>query len=147
MRKDVFNEIIQDNMNSTLVSVTLSGGLKLGQALEIEGNRTTRTTISFAKLEETYVAIRKHIDVSYDYNGQVRKGDSRNADFYLGYEEIVAIEFFDAFLQQVEQEARKSAEKERQKAREVERKKADAAKAEKKKAKGNDLFLETAGDI
>lgn len=147
MRKDVFNEIIQDNMNSTLVSVTLSGGLKLGQAVEIEGNRTTRTTISFAKLEETYVAIRKHIDVSYDYSGQVRKGDARNADFYLGYEEIIAIEFFDAFLQQVEQEERKSAEKERQKAREAERKKADAARAEKKKAKGEDIFLETAGDI
>lgn len=148
MRKEVFNEIIQANMNNTLVSVTLSGGIKIGQALEIDGNRTTRTSISFVKIEENYVAIRKHIDVSYDYSGSSRKGDARNNDFYLGYEEIVAIEFYDDFVTQVEQQERRNAEKEKQKAREAERKKAELkAQAEKEKALKDAIFVKTAGDI
>lgn len=145
MKKEVFHEIISDNMNSTLVSVTLSGGIKLGQTLEIDGNRTTRTSVSFSKLEDTYVAIRKHTEVSYDYSGQTRNGDIRNDDFYLGYEEIIALEFFDQFQQQIENEERKSREKEKQKERDMERKKNEANRAEMKK--NQKIFIESEGGI
>ena len=145
MKKEVFHEIISDNMNSTLVSVTLSGGIKLGQTLEIYGNRTTRTSVSFSKLEDTYVAIRKHTEVSYDYSGQTRNGDIRNDDFYLGYEEIIALEFFDQFQQQIENEERKSREKEKQKERDMERKKNEANRAEMKK--NQKIFIESEGGI
>lgn len=145
MKKEVFHEIISDNMNSTLVSVTLSGGIRLGQSIEIDGNRTTRTNISFAKLEDSYVAVRKHTEVSYDYSGQSRNGDSRNDDYYLGYEEIIAIEFFDTFQQQIDNEARKNAEKEKQKARDEERRQNEENRAKMKK--NQQIFVESEGGI
>ncbi len=148
MRREVFNEIVQANMNNSLVSVTLSGGVKIAQALEIDGNRTTRTSISFVKIEETYVAIRKHIDVSYDYSGSSRKGDATNNDYYLGYEEIVAIEFYDDFATQIEQQERRDEEKRKSREREAERKKAEIkAQAVRAEAQKDKLFVETAGDI
>ena len=102
MKKEVFNQIVVDNIDSKLISVILSSGIKLSQELEIEGNRTTRTSVKFIKIEDTYVGIRKHTDVTYDYSGQISKGDSRNADFYMGYDEIVALEFYDEVAKQIE---------------------------------------------
>ncbi len=145
MKKEVFNQIIQDNINSKLISVTLTGGMKLGEALEIEGNRTMRTSVSFIKLEENYVAVRKHTDVSYDYSGQTRTGDARNADFYLGYEEIIALEFFDLFFDEMEKEQKKNAAK--QKEKEYQAHKKQIEKERKRKEKEEKLFIETAGDI
>ncbi len=40
--------------------------------------------------------------MTYDYSGQISKGDSRNADFYMGYDEIVALEFYDEVAKQIE---------------------------------------------
>lgn len=145
MKKEVFHEIISDNMNSTLVSVTLSGGIKLGQTLEIDGNRTTRSHVTFSKIEENYVAIRKHTEVSYDYSGQTRNGDVRNDDFYLGYEEIIALEFFDTFQQQLENEERKSREKAKQRERDEERKQNESNRAQMKKKQ--QIFVESEGGI
>ena len=102
MKKEVSNQIVVDNIDSKLISVILSSGIKLSQELEIEGNRTTRTSVKFIKIEDTYVGIRKHTDVTYDYSGQISKGDSRNADFYMGYDEIVALEFYDEVAKQIE---------------------------------------------
>ena len=62
MKKEVFNQIVVDNIDSKLISVILSSGIKLSQELEIEGNRTTRTSVKFIKIEDTYVGIRKHTD-------------------------------------------------------------------------------------
>lgn len=145
MRREVFHEIVSANMNSSLVSVTLSGGIRIGKSIEIDGNRTTRTSISFAKLEDDYVAIRRHTEISYDYSGQSRNGDIRNDDFYLGYEEIVAIEFFDTVSQQIENEERKIAEKEKQKERDAERMQNEANRAKMKE--NQKIFVESEGGI
>ena len=99
-KKDLTGSI--SSIDSKLISVILSSGIKLSQELEIEGNRTTRTSVKFIKIEDTYVGIRKHTDVTYDYSGQISKGDSRNADFYMGYDEIVALEFYDEVAKQIE---------------------------------------------
>lgn len=145
MKKEVFNQIVVDNIDSTLVSVTLSNGIKLGQELVVEGNRTTRTNVTFIKIEDTYVAIRKHTDVTYDYSGQISKGDSRNADFYMGYEEIVAIEFYDEIVKPIYgNEVPQSAPKERH---EIIQKKKSALAEKKKKKPEDELFIKTAGDI
>ena len=52
MKKEVFNQIVVDNIDSKLISVILSSGIKLSQELEIEGNRTTRTSVKFIKIED-----------------------------------------------------------------------------------------------
>lgn len=100
MKKEVFNQIVMDNMNATLVSVVLSNGMRLNRDLLIEGNKTTTTQVTFIKIEETYVAVRRKMEVSYDYSGQIRKGDSEYADFYMGYEDIAALEFYEEAVKQ-----------------------------------------------
>ena len=144
MKKEVFNQIVVDNIDSKLISVILSSGIKLSQELEIEGNRTTRTSVKFIKIEDTYVGIRKHTDVTYDYSGQISKGDSRNADFYMGYDEIVALEFHDEVAKQIEDG--KAAEGKHEI---ISKPKGKYAPKEsgKKKSVEEELFIKTAGDI
>ena len=139
MKKEVFNQIVVDNIDSKLISVILSSGIKLSQELEIEGNRTTRTSVKFIKIEDTYVGIRKHTDVTYDYSGQIR-----NADFYMGYDEIVALEFYDEVAKQIEDG--KAAEGKHEI---ISKPKGKYAPKEsgKKKSVEEELFIKTAGDI
>lgn len=142
MRKEVFNQIVMDNIDATLVSVILSNGTKLSRDLLIEGNKTTTTQVTFIRIEEEYVAIRRKMDVTYDYSGQTRKGDAQYADYCLGYEEIVALEFYE--------ESVKKALDEKAKAEvaplmnEVEEKYVEKAK---KMNVEDELFIRTAGDI
>ena len=100
MKKEVFNQIVMDNIDATLVSVILSNGEKLSRDLLIEGNKTTSTQVTFIRIEENYVAVRRKMDITYDYSGQTRKGDAQYADFCLGYEDIVALEFYEESIKQ-----------------------------------------------
>lgn|GEM_PF-1265780 len=150
MKKDVFNTIVVENIDSTLVSVTLSGGIRIAQELLIEGNRTSKTDVTFIKIEDTYVGIRKRTEVTYDYSGQTRKGDVRHADFYMGYDEIVALEFFDknAKLVSDSQAAAEGGETSRHGI--VAKPLSDLtrqAKERERKEKEEQLFIPTAGDI
>lgn len=148
MKKEVFNQIVVDNIDSTLMSVTLSGGIKLGQELMIEGNRTTRTNVTFIKIEDTYVAIRKHTEVSYDYSGQIHKGDSRNADFYMGYEDIIAMEFYDEIIKPIYGNEVADEKASKQEKHEIIKKdKGKISSRVKKKNATDELFIKTAGDI
>lgn len=142
MKKEVFNQIVVDNIDATLVSVVLSNGMKLSRDLLIEGNKTTTTQVTFIKIEETYVAVRRKMEVTYDYSGQIRKGDSEYADFYMGYEDIAALEFYEEAVKQALDEMAK----------------ADAAplmnevqeeyvQKAKKINEEESLFIKTAGDI
>lgn len=147
MKKEIFNQIVVDNIDSTLVSVLLSNGTKISQELEIEGNRTTRTNVTFIKIEDTYVAIRKHTEVSYDYNGQISKGDSRNADFYMGYEEIVAMEFYDEFVKPIYGNEIPGEEAKPKHEIIPKQKSAYADRNKRPKSPEEELFIKTAGDI
>ena len=142
MRKEVFNEIIMDNMDATLVSVILSNGTKLSRDLLIEGNKTTSTQVTFIRIEENYVAIRRKMDVTYDYSGQTRKGDAQYADYCLGYEEIVALEFYEESIKQALDEKAKAESAPLM--NEVEEKYVEKAK---KVNIEDELFIKTAGDI
>lgn len=144
MKKEIFNQIVVDNIDSTLVSVILSNGLHITQELEIEGNRTTRTSVTFIKIEDTYVGIRKHSDVTYDYSGQISKGDSRNSDFYLGYDEIVALEFFDEVARPSYGQGIDDSEQPRH---EIIQKEKGTYTGKKKTSLEDELFIQTAGDI
>lgn len=144
MKKEIFNQIVVDNINSTLVSVVLSNGLRISQELEIEGNRTTRTSVTFIKIEDSYVGIRQHSDVTYDYSGQISKGDSRNSDFYLGYDEIVALEFFDEVARPAYGQDTMGSEQQRH---EIIQKQKGIYEDRKKASIEEELFIRTAGDI
>lgn len=144
MKKEIFNQIVVDNIDSTLVSVILNNGLRISQELEIEGNRTTRTSVTFIKIEDSYVGIRKHSDVTYDYSGQISKGDSRNSDFYLGYDEIVALEFFDEVAKPVYGHEVPGIDQQRH---EIIQKEKGTYTGKKKSSLEDELFLKTAGDI
>ncbi len=147
MKKEVFNTIVVENIDSTLVSVTLSGGIKIAQELLIEGNRTSRTEVSFIKIEDTYVGIRKRTEVTYDYSGQTRKGDVRHADFYMGYDEIVALEFFDKNAKLIS-DSRATAEGDDVNRHGIVAKPlSDPSRMAKKKSEEEQLFIPTAGDI
>lgn len=147
MKKEVFNQIVVDNIDSSLVSVTLSGGIKLGQELVIEGNRTTKTNVTFIKIEDTYVAIRKHTEVSYDYSGQIHKGDTRNADFYMGYEDIIAMEFFDEIVKPIYGNEVPEDSSKGEKHEIIKKDKGKISSRVKKKNPEDELFIKTAGDI
>lgn len=142
MKKEVFNQIVVDNIDATLVSVILSNGMKLSRDLLIEGNKTTTTQITFIKIEETYVAVRRKMEVSYDYSGQIRKGDSEYADFYMGYEDIAALEFYEEAVKQALDEMAKAEAAPLM--NEVEPEYVEKAK---KKSEEDSLFIKTAGDI
>lgn len=144
MKKEIFNQIVVDNIDSTLVSVILSNGLHITQELEIEGNRTTRTNVTFIKIEDNYVGIRKHSDVTYDYSGQISKGDSRNSDFYLGYDEIVALEFFDEVSRPSYGQPGEEGKPPRH---EIIQKQNVKFTGGKKPSLEEELFIQTAGDI
>jgi len=131
-----------DNLDATLVSVVLSSGMKLSRELEIEGNKTTTTTVTFIKIEDDYVAVRRRMDVTYDYSGQTRKGDAQYADFYMGYDEILALEFFEESIKQALDEKAKAEEKPLM----TETPQEYVEKA-KKIQEEESLFLKTAGDI
>ena len=142
MRKEVFNQIVMDNIDATLVSVILSNGMKLSRDLLIEGNKTTSTQVTFIRIEEEYVAIRRKMDITYDYSGQIRKGDAQYADYCLGYEEIVALEFYEESVKQALDE--KSKAESAPLMNEVEEKYIEKAK---KINIEEELFIKTAGDI
>ena len=142
MRKEVFNQIVVDNIDATLVSVILSNGMKLSQELLIEGNKTTTTQVTFIKIEDTYVAVRRKMDVTYDYSGQIRKGDAQYADFYLGYEDIAAIEFFEESVKQALDEKAKA-----EAAPLMNQVQEEYVEKAKKINEEESLFLKTAGDI
>ncbi len=146
MKKEVFNQIVMDNLDATLVSVILSNGMKLSQELEIDGNKTTTTNITFIKIEDTYVAVRRKMEVTYDYSGQIRKGDSKYADFYMGYDDIAALEFFEESVKQALDElARADAQP---LMNEPDEKYVEKAAEEKRKRNEEEsLFIKTAGDI
>ncbi|MBR4759538.1 MAG: hypothetical protein IK078_05245 [Lachnospiraceae bacterium] len=151
MKKDVFNTIVVDNIDCTLVSVTLTGGMRIAQELLIEGNRTSRTEVTFIKIEDTYVGIRKRTEVTYDYSGQTRKGDVRHADFYMGYDEIVALEFFDKNAALVtENEVKAAGGTSENRHGIIVKPKSELtkkAKEREKKEKEDQLFIPSAGDI
>lgn len=142
MRKEVFNQIVMDNIDATLVSVILSNGTKLSRDLLIEGNKTTTTQVTFIRIEENYVAVRRKMDITYDYSGQTRKGDAQYADFCLGYEDIVALEFYEESIKQALDEKAKAEVTPLM--NEVEEK---YVKKSKKKNVEDELFIKTAGDI
>ncbi|MCR4690272.1 MAG: hypothetical protein K5739_02880 [Lachnospiraceae bacterium] len=152
MKREVFNTIVMENINSTLVSVTLSGGIRISQELLIEGNRTSKTDVSFIKIEDTYVGIRQRTEVTYDYTGQTRKGDSRHADYYMGYDEIVALEFYDKSATAVS-DSKETASNEEHASRHgiVSKPLSDLSQQAKSKerllAEAGNLFIPTAGDI
>lgn len=148
MRKEVFNQIVVDNIDSTLISVTLSGGMKLAEELIIEGNRTTKTSVTFIKIEDTYVAVRKHTQISYDYSGQIHKGDTRNADFYMGYEDIIALEFYDEIVRPIYgNEVPPEMQQNNEKPEIIKKDKGKISSRVKKKKAEDELFIKTAGDI
>ncbi|MCR5418400.1 MAG: hypothetical protein K6E84_05740 [Lachnospiraceae bacterium] len=149
MKKDVFNTIVMENIDSTLVSVTLSGGIRIAQDILIEGNRTSKTNVTFIKIEDTYVGIRKRTEVTYDYSGQTRKGDVRHADFYMGYDEIVALEFFDknAKLVSDSQSTDAGSESRHGIVAKPLSNITQQAKEKERKEKEEQLFIPTAGDI
>ena len=150
MKKDVFNTIVVDNIDCTLVSVTLTGGMRIAQELLIEGNRTSRTEVTFIKIEDTYVGIRKRTEVTYDYSGQTRKGDVRHADFYMGYDEIVALEFFDKNAKLVSDNEVNAVGGTENRHGIIVKPKSELtkqAREREKKAKEDQLFIPSAGDI
>lgn len=142
MKKEVFNQIVMDNIDATLVSVILSNGEKLSRDLLIEGNKTTSTQVTFIRIEENYVAVRRKMDITYDYSGQTRKGDAQYADFCLGYEDIVALEFYEESIKQALDEKAKAESAPLM--NEVEEKYVEKAK---KINVEDELFIKTAGDI
>ncbi len=144
MQKEVFNQIIVDNIDATLVSVVLSNGMVLSRKLEIEGNRTTSTNVTFIKIEETYVGVREKLDVTYDYSGQTRKGDSKYADYYMAYEDIVALEFYEESVKKALEENEKAQTRQASLPNEVER---EYVEKSQKKSVEEELFIKTAGDI
>nr|MBQ8252659.1 hypothetical protein [Lachnospiraceae bacterium] len=142
MKKEVFNQIVVDNIDATLVSVVLSNGMKLSKDLLIEGNKTTTTNVTFIKIEDNYVAVRRRMDVSYDYSGQTRQGDSEYADFYMGYEDIAALEFYEeAVKQALDEKAKAEAAPLMNEVQE------EYVQKAKKINEEESLFLKTAGDI
>lgn len=142
MKKEVFNQIVMDNIDATLVSVILSNGTKLSRDLLIEGNKTTSTKVTFIRIEDNYVAVRRKMDITYDYSGQTRKGDAQYADFCLGYEDIVALEFYEESIKQALDEKAKAESAPLM--NEVEEKYVEKAK---KMNIEDELFIKTAGDI
>ena len=150
MKKDVFNSIVMENIDSELVSITLTGGIRIAQELLIEGNRTSRTEVSFIKIEDTYVGIRQRTEITYDYTGQTRKGDVRHADYYMGYDEIVALEFYDKSAKLLSENENKGDESHASRHGIVSKPLSDLsqqAKDKALKAKDDQLFIPTAGDI
>ncbi len=150
MKREVFNTIVMENINSKLVSVTLSGGIRIAQELLIEGNRTSKTDVTFIKIEDTYVGIRKRTEITYDYSGQTRKGDVRHADYYMGYDEIVALEFFDKNAKLMGEQQERDAGGQSSRHGIVSKPLSDLsqqAKEREKKAKEDQLFIPSAGDI
>ena len=142
MKKEVFNQIVVDNIDATLVSVILSNGMKLSRDLLIEGNKTTTTQVTFIKIEETYVAVRRKMDVLYDYSGQIRKGDPEYADFYMGYEDIAALEFYEESVKQALDEMAKA-----EAAPLMNEVQDEYVEKAKKINEEESLFIKTAGDI
>ena len=149
MKREVFNTIVMENIDSKLVSVTLSGGIRISQELLIEGNRTSKTDVTFIKIEDTYVGIRKRTEISYDYSGQTRKGDVRHADYYMGYDEIVALEFYDknAKLLGESTVTEGSSESRHGIVSKPLSNLSQQAKERERKAKDEQLFIPSAGDI
>lgn len=142
MKKEVFNQIVMDNIDATLVSVVLSNGMKLSRELLIEGNKTTTTQVTFIRIEEQYVAVRRKMDVSYDYSGQIRQGDAQYADFCMGYEDIVALEFFEESVKKaLDEKAKAEAAPLMNQVQEEYVEKAKKINVEE------ELFIKTAGDI
>ena len=148
MKREVFNTIVMENIDSKLVSVTLSGGIRISQELLIEGNRTSKTDVTFIKIEDTYVGIRKRTEISYDYSGQTRKGDVRHADYYMGYDEIVALEFYDKNAKLLaEGQAPEGSESRHGIVSKPLSNLSQQAKERERKAKDEQLFIPSAGDI
>ena len=150
MKREVFNTIVMENIDSKLVSVTLSGGIRISQELLIEGNRTSKTDVTFIKIEDTYVGIRKRTEITYDYSGQTRKGDVRHADYYMGYDEIVALEFYDKNAKLMGEQQEKTNDGHASRHGIVSKPLSDLSKQAKdkeKKAKEDQLFIPSAGDI
>lgn len=94
MDKTAFYQIVGDNSKSTLKTAMLSNGTELKAYTEIEGNRTTEVELFLYKIEDDYITIRQHTVITYDYNGQISKGEESDVDVYLGYDSIVGLQYY-----------------------------------------------------
>jgi len=94
MDKTAFYQVVGDNSKSTLKTVMLSNGTEIKAYTEIEGNRTTEVELFLYKIEDEYITIRKHTVVTYDYNGQISKGEESDVDIYLGYDGVVGLQYY-----------------------------------------------------
>lgn len=93
MDKTAFFQIVGDNSESILKKVMLSNGKELAAYTEIDGNRTTKVELFLYKIEDEYITIRQHVLTTYDYNGQVSKGDETDVDVFLGYDSVIGLEY------------------------------------------------------
>lgn len=93
MNKTAFFQVVGDNSESVLKNVILSNGNELNAYTEIEGNRTTTVELFLFKIEDEYVIIRQHVVTTYDYNGQISKGEETDTDVYLGYDSIIGLKY------------------------------------------------------
>jgi hypothetical protein len=93
MNKTAFFQVVGDNSESILKDVMLSNGNELTAYVEVEGNRTTKVELFLYKIEDEYITIRQHVVTTYDYNGQVSKGEETNVDVYLGYDSVIGLQY------------------------------------------------------
>ena len=93
MDKTAFFRVVGDNSESILKKVMLSNGKELSAYTEIDGNRTTKVELFLYKIEDEYITIRQHVLTTYDYNGQVSKGDETDVDVFLGYDSVIGLEY------------------------------------------------------
>lgn len=93
MDKTAFYQVVGENTDSILTGVMLANGNELAAYTEMEGNRTTKVELFLYKIEDDYITVRQHAATTYDYNGQVSKGDEVDTDVYLGYDSIIGLQY------------------------------------------------------
>lgn len=93
MDKTAFYQVVGENTESVLICVMLSNGKELRAYTELEGNRTTKVELFLYKIEDDYITVRFHTITTYDYNGQLSRGEERDTDVYLGYDSVIGLQY------------------------------------------------------